>query len=316
MLPVSCAPILEYTPLFSSLDIGLSTIYTLNNSAVLNAIHLSGEKAMLTEQLVDQFRTFGFVILRNVFGADELATIEAEYEDGLNAAYAHLPFDGSKRHWTNTLGPETPYMANMLEDERFLLTAQQLFGEDVMGMGADANRYVGHTRWHPDHYADPTKDCYGIKFAYYLDPVGAESGALRVVPGSHKMPLHQEMGDTIKRAGLDIPDVPGFVCKSMPGDVVAFDLRLWHASWGGTSGRRMCTFVYYNNPKGPEEEAATRVRAANSVKATAQYDRPNDPLYPAHWLQNKSGSPVRQRWIGRLGELGFLDPPPAAAERH
>ena len=63
---------------------------------------------MLTEQLVDQFRTFGFVILRNVFGADELATIEAEYEDGLNAAYAHLPFDGSKRHWTNTLGPETP----------------------------------------------------------------------------------------------------------------------------------------------------------------------------------------------------------------
>ena len=89
-------------------------------------------------------------------------------------------------------------MANMLEDERFLLTAQQLFGEDVMGMGADANRYVGHTRWHPDHYADPTKDCYGIKFAYYLDPVGAESGALRVVPGSHKMPLHKEMGDTIK----------------------------------------------------------------------------------------------------------------------
>ena len=268
---------------------------------------------MLTEQQEDQFRTFGFVVMPQVFGADELATIEAEYEDGLNAAYPHLPFDGSKRHWTNTLGAVTPFMASMLEDKRFLLTAQQLFGDDVLGMGADANRYVGHTYWHPDHKSDPTKDCYGIKFAYYLDPVGAQSGALRVFPGSHKEPLHSEVGKTIKRAGLEIPDVPGYVCESMPGDVVAFDLRLWHSSWGGSTGRRMCTFVYYHNPKGPEEEAATRVRASNSVKATAQYDRPGDPLYPAHWLENHSGSELRQGWIHRLGELGFLDSPAAAA---
>ena len=269
---------------------------------------------MLTDQQLEQFDTFGFVVLRQVFGADELATIEAEFEDGLNAAYAHLPFDGSKRHWTNTLGAVTPCMAGMLEDDRFLATAQQLFGEDVLGMGADANRYVGHTRWHPDHHADPTKDCYGIKFAYYLDPVGAKSGALRVVPGSHKLPLHEEVGATIKSAGLDITDVPGYVCDSMPGDVVAFDLRLWHASWGGSTGRRMCTFVYYHNPDGQEEEDATRSRAANSVKATAQYDRPDDPLYPAHWLENRGGSRRRQRWIERLGELGFLASPAAAAD--
>ena len=264
---------------------------------------------MLTDQQFDHYNTFGFVVLRQALSPDELATIEVEYEDGLNAAYAHKPFDGSKRHWTNTLGAETPFMASLLEDARFHKTAQQLYGEDVLGMGADANRYVGHTSWHPDHNADPKKDCYGIKFAYYLDPVGARSGALRIVPGSHKFPLHQEVGNTIRRCGLEIQDVPSYVCESMPGDVVAFDLRLWHASWGGAAGRRMCTFVYYHNPRGAEEEAATRNRAARSVKATAQYDRPNDPLYPPHWLANHNGSPLRQRWIQRLGELGFLDSP-------
>ena len=44
-----------------------------------------------------------------------------------------------------------------------------------------------------DHNADPTQDCYGVKFAYYLEPVDAESGALRLIPGSHKNPLHEDL---------------------------------------------------------------------------------------------------------------------------
>ena len=266
---------------------------------------------MLTDQQLDLFNTFGFLILRQLFSPEELATIEGEFESGLNVAYHDSPFDGSKRHWTKTLGPETPVMASLLEDSRFYGPAQQLFGEDVIGMAADANRYVGNTSWHPDHIADPSKDCYGIKFAYYLDSVGAQTGALRVVTGSHKYPLHQEVGDTIERCGLDVPDIPGFVCESDPGDVVAFDLRLWHASWGGSTGRRMCTCVYYHNPQGPEEEAATRDRASRSVKTPTHFGRPNDPLYHPHWLENETGSPIRDRWIRRLEELGFMDSPVA-----
>ncbi len=266
---------------------------------------------MFTDHQLDQFNTFGFLVLRQVFSPEELETIEVEYENGLNTAYKHIPFDGSKRHWTNTLGPETPFMASMLEDSRIHELAQQLHGEDVIGMNADANRYVGHTSWHPDHNADPKKDCYGIKFAYYLDPVSAHTGALRVVPGSHKLPLHRELGDMINRYGLDVQDIPSYVCESEPGDVVAFDLRLWHASCGGSVGRRMCTLVYYNNPMNPVEEVATRNRAARSVNTTAHFDRPNDPLYHPHWLENQPGSPIRQRWIRRLGELGFLDAPAA-----
>ena len=148
---------------------------------------------MLSEQEVQHFETFGFIVLRQVFGDGELATIADEYERGLNAANEGRPFDGSERHWAPLLGPQTPFFAALPEDPRFYQVAEQLYGEDVFGMTSDANRYVGDTRWHPDHGVDPSKDCYGIKFAYYLDAVDGDSGALRVLPGSHRDPYHTEI---------------------------------------------------------------------------------------------------------------------------
>jgi hypothetical protein len=109
-------------------------------------------------------------------------------------------------------------------------------------------------------------------------------------------------------ADLDmaIEDVPAYICMSEPGDVVAFDLRLWHASYGGSNDRRMCTCVYYNNPKTPEEDEATRKQAENNSKTTTTFNRPNDPIIDPDWLVNPEGSPKRQRWLDRLDELGFF----------
>ena len=264
---------------------------------------------MLTEQQVSHFNTFGFLIFRQLFSPDELKTISAEFEHTLTSAYRHDPFDGTRRHWVRTMGAETPFFASLLEDPRFCKPTEQLYGEDALGIVSDANRYVGHTRWHPDHSVDPTEDCYGIKFAYYLEPVGAENGALRLIPSSHKNPLHDDLRENLDKFELKICDVPAYVCKSEPGDVVAFDMRCWHASWGGASDRRMCTVVYYKNPESPEEEAATRRRASNSVK------EPNNSGLPfsihrdimTHWITNHEGNEKRQRWIDRERELGFLD---------
>ena len=264
---------------------------------------------MLTEQQVSHFNTFGFLIFRQLFSPDELKTISAEFEHTLTSAYRHDPFDGTRRHWVRTMGAETPFFASLLEDPRFCKPTEQLYGEDALGIVSDANRYVGHTRWHPDHSVDPTEDCYGIKFAYYLEPVGAENGALRLISGSHKNPLHDDLRENLDKFELKICDVPAYVCKSEPGDVVAFDMRCWHASWGGASDRRMCTVVYYKNPESPEEEAATRRRASNSVK------EPNNSGLPfsihrdimTHWITNHEGNEKRQRWIDRERELGFLD---------
>ena len=268
---------------------------------------------MLTEKQLTHFKLFGFVVMREVFTAQELDTIDVEFKHAMESAYGHDPFDGSRRHWVTMLGPDTPFFASLLDDPRFCEPAEQLYGEDVLGTGCDANRYVGNTRWHRD---TGSMHQYGVKFAYYLEPVGAESGALRVVPGSFKNDVlvgeggftdNAEIERVLDQAGLDIRDIPGHVCESQPGDVVGFDLRSWHASWGGSEDRRMCTLVYYHNPKTPEEEEALRRQVIKGRDAPATFGLPDD--YVKHhpdWVANSGGSARRQRWIDRMTELGYF----------
>ena len=266
---------------------------------------------MLDDQQSLQLRTFGYTTLPQLFSGPELERLRNEYEPELSRAYADQPFDGTQHYWTPMLGDQTPFFASLLEDERFCSAAEQLFGADVIGVGTDTNRYVGNTKWHPDHVADPARDCYGVKFAFYLDPVDAASGALRLVPGSHLQPFHHQIGVAMESLQLAIDQVPNHVCESQPGDVVAFDMRCWHGSWGGATGRRMCTCVYYNNPKGAVEETATRKRAANAREIAAKYGRPGDAHFPPSWLANTGGSPKRQRWLERMAELGYFELPAA-----
>ena len=135
----------------------------------------------------------------------------------------------------------------------------------------------------------------------------ADSGALRVIPGSHKNPFHDEVRRSLGESEPPIGEVPAYVCKSEPGDAVAFDLRLWHGSSGGSGDRRMSTVVYYHNPKTPEQEEATRTHATKNFENLERFNRPDDPLFDPDWVANPQRSPRRQRWIDRMRELGFFD---------
>lgn len=55
---------------------------------------------------------------------------------------------------------------------------------------------------------------------------------------------------------------------------MAFDLRLWHASRGGSSDRHMCTIVYYANPRTDEERQALRNQAEGNVRGAIERFRP------------------------------------------
>ena len=264
---------------------------------------------MLTNQQLQHYETFGFVTLQNLFSPSEVETLQAEFENELDYVYANKPFTGEKRYWTMMLNPRTPLFYSLLEDNRLCSIAEQLYGDDVIGIGCDSNRYVGDTKWHSDHAADPTEDSFGVKFAFYLDAVDANSGALRLIPGSHRRAFHYDLKTSLPSLELDVNDIPAHVCTANPGDVVAFDMRCWHASHGGSAGRRMSTCVYYNNPKGKAEEAAARKRAIGANKVTERFGRQGDPVYSCEWLENKENSPKRQRWLGRMAELGYFDLP-------
>lgn len=262
--------------------------------------------ATLTTDQINCFRTFGYLVFRNLFSADELAVINREFDQAMTSQYTHSPYNGTKRHWTVMMDEETPFFASLLEDPRFLGPARDCFGPDVLGVAVDANRYTGNTGWHPDT-GSPLQ--YGVKFAFYLQPVAADTGALRVMPATHRLfPFTKEFSDGVRAAPLC--DVPCQVLESRPGDVVAFDLRLWHASQGGSKDRRMCTVVYYNNPKTPEEVAFLRKQGGDNVKIGLEAFQPQRRyLYSARWIANPARNPDRQRWIDRLREVGYFDAP-------
>jgi ectoine hydroxylase-related dioxygenase (phytanoyl-CoA dioxygenase family) len=79
--------------------------------------------------------------------------------------------------------------------------------------------------------------------ALYLDPVRRDSGALRVIPGSHQWGdgfadgLHTAIHQKPPEAtfGVAPEDVPAVALESQPGDVVVMHQTCKHASFGGNS---------------------------------------------------------------------------------
>jgi hypothetical protein len=257
----------------------------------------------MSEEQLSFYRAFGYIHFKGFFTPGEAATIDREFERAMHEQYAHKPFDGSSRHWTMMLDEETPFFANMMEDPRFLATAKQMYGE-VLGVATDANRYVGNTGWHRD---TATVAQYGVKFAFYLEPVDAFTGALRVIPNSHLLSDDPSFGRWMSAVPGD--QVPAQILKSEPGDVVGFDLRTWHSSFGGRANRRMCTVVYYAEPRTPQEREALAAQGRNNAKISyKQFGCKRQFLYSANWMANPRKNADRQHWIDRLTEIGYFVP--------
>ncbi len=86
-----------------------------------------------------------------------------------------------------------------------------------------------------------------IKLSFYLDPLRADSGAIRVLPGTQywQSPYakdlrrsFREFGKSADVFGVDSTEVPAVVIDSDPGDVLIWDYRLIHASFNGLDRRR------------------------------------------------------------------------------
>ncbi len=263
----------------------------------------------LTDNQLRFFKTFGYVLLRKFLRAGDLEILAAELERGLRAQFPHKPFDGSQRQWSRMTDETTPFFASLMEDARFLTPAQQICGGDVLGIGIDANRYVGDTGWHPDtgHVHQ-----IGVKYIFYLDQVSAASGALRVIPGSHLLPQAEV---EILAAGIrdrPLQEVPCQALDTEPGDVIAFDIRTWHASCGGGQDRRACNLDYFQNPRAAGDIDLILKLGRDHARSIDHFDTRRKFNYSKNWLGNPHQSKIRQGWIDRFNEIGYLDQPGVA----
>ena len=252
------------------------------------------------------FHTFGFAVMRQLLTTDDIEILEQELAEGLDAQYPDRPFDGTARQWSRLTDQSTPRYAALMEDPRFLVRAQQLRGADVIGIGVDGNRYVGDTRWHPD---TGQGDNSAVKFIFYFDAVTATSGALRVIPGSHLLRGAQEERFAEVVGAMPPLEVPCQAVETEPGDAIVFDIRTWHASFGGSRNRRSCNLDYFANPRSPKEEEALVAVGRGHGMTVAKFNLERRFNYSRNWLDNPHRSPVRQRWIDRLDSIGYLDQP-------
>ncbi len=169
--------------------------------------------------------------------------------------------DGAARSCIVPFIDQSESLSTLLDDPRVDGIFSSLLGEDYNYLGGDGNFYVGDTQWHSDtdwsgkRRGKPPRLYY--KMALYLDPVTADSGALRLIPGSqHYGDRYAEALEASLRAAPDtlgIPgsDIPAVALESNPGDVVVFNQNTKHSAWGGGNRRRMftlnCTYRFADN---------------------------------------------------------------------
>ncbi len=206
----------------------------------------------LTEQQINYFQTFGFLRFDQLF-IDDVDSITQSFEhiwEQSGGGHGGQEHDYLQRSALAQFIDCNEYMSKLIDDERVVGIASSLLGEDFNYAGSDGNYYVGDTGWHSDGYVD--KKYLSFKMAFYLDPCSANTGCLRVIPGSHK--YGDKFGDGLYLAmkssqdnrteelwGLAGADVPAVALETLPGDLLLFDHRIKHSSFGGGSRRRMFT---------------------------------------------------------------------------
>jgi hypothetical protein len=203
------------------------------------------------------------------------------------------------------------------EDPRFYETAEQLFSKRAFAFEVNAYRYVGNTPW---HYNDGCMNTYGsgIKFQFGLEPVDSKTGALRFIPGSHQEPFQRQLAEYPvlgkhfrkiqgydEKAAAQLDKMPCCKIELDPCDIVAFDLRIMHATYGGSNDRQMSCVSFFHYPETLEELETMR-------HITPRYRYPQPSLeMPWHdgiaeeWLANPGGNPKRQQWVDSLTEISL-----------
>ncbi len=271
---------------------------------------------LLTNEQLAHFDTFGFLILRGLFPKPEIEEIIQDFEEVMSEARGGLPFDGVQRQGiTGSFIEKRLSLMRLLEEDRIHRPIEQLLGEDYLYRGSEGNLMVGDTAdWHPDGYR-PWLHPDGwqltlakVQLVFYLDVLTKDTGCLRVVPGSHRPPLYEELKRILayrpeahyglarsnfagevdpdsQPFAVEPRDLPCFPLETEPGDVLLWSPNLWHSAFGGRTGRRMFRISFAAKPTTEEQlgylQAYHKLQVDTRREKDPQCDRVHDESFLA-----------------------------------
>jgi len=204
----------------------------------------------LTPEQLSFFETFGYLQFPGLL-ADCIDRIIEEFEvvwETHGGGHHGQGHDPARRSCIFPFPDQNEYLSSLLDDPRIHDIAESILGDDFNYTSGDGNLYAGDTHWHSDGFG--ATRIPSIKIAFYLDRVTRETGALRVIPGSHR--CGDSFADGVQRDinqiqelwGIPADQVPSVALEATPGDIVAFNHNLKHAAFGGTGRRRMYTMNF------------------------------------------------------------------------
>ena len=209
-----------------------------------------------------------------MFTLEEIDILSQASKSVCSELLGHVPTSGDVV-WHQPFIELHPTLIGLIADDRIYLPMRDLLGENFIWVGSEgmygfSDRLRDH-HWHSDGDKDTRKLAYRhIKSMIYLDPLRRESGALRVIPGSHRLPLNEMLqpfqDDHIK-------EQPTFlVWKGRK-----FNQWLFHAVYGKTGHRRTIVLKFARWPADAGHLAmlcAKKDRITEPHEALRQSDNP------------------------------------------
>jgi ectoine hydroxylase-related dioxygenase (phytanoyl-CoA dioxygenase family) len=205
----------------------------------------------LSQQQVRYFETFGYLVLPGLF-RDEIDQISDAFEEvfateGHPRMETYVELHGEqKRVIIPQFVTKHPVLDALRADPRVDNIVASLLGEYEYAE-SDGNRFDCESLWHTDTYGAPM-DTHHVKLSFYLDPLRADSGAIRVIPGSqyYLEPYGTRLRNGFRESarieqqfGVNASDIPSVALETDPGDLVVWDFRIMHGSYHGRVGRRL-----------------------------------------------------------------------------
>ena len=231
---------------------------------------------MSHEQQAAFFRTFGALRVPGLFTA-EIDTISRAFDDVFREHAAEEPDPRFSLHRVKdpeqgaprrqipgnaAIQARDPYgfversdqLAWIKDDPRVLELAAALLGDGCRYDGSVGNIFNSYIHWHSDYFRSDVSPTMQLKLCFYLDDLDADSGALRVMPGTNHLGSYRESlydeardverGELEQRFGVAEDQLPCWTITSQPGDVVVFDNTTLHANFNGGSHRRMFSLQF------------------------------------------------------------------------
>ncbi|MEQ9238028.1 phytanoyl-CoA dioxygenase family protein [Coleofasciculus sp. E2-BRE-01] len=201
---------------------------------------------LYNNQILETYNKDGFYIFKNVIDA-QLIEEARQHVDWLIKNYPQL----RPEHLHHPLMRDDAFWVRLVTDERLLDIAELILGSNIACFTAHyicKPAYYGHAvLWHQDGAYWKLEPMEAVTLWLAIDPSTPESGCLKMIPGSHQLPLQDlELNtsepnllfSTLNSSYIEAEKAVDVVLQ--PGDVSIHHPHIIHASEKNTSSNQRC----------------------------------------------------------------------------